>query len=89
MAFRMTDYEQLARIRNAWPSFLKTIGPANETFPGGAQSIAVGRAETPMCDPIAFRDGILTVAAREKERKKEDAPETPQAWGIKPRDARQ
>src|SRR5690349_6846743 len=61
---RMTDFEQLARIRQVWSGFLATIGPMNETFPGGARVVPAGRTGTPRCDPIAFRDGKLTVAAR-------------------------
>src|SRR5688572_16167158 len=60
----MTDYEQLARIREAWPAFLQTIGPRNETYARSARTITVGRTATPICDPVAFRAGELTVAAR-------------------------
>jgi hypothetical protein len=60
----MTDYEQLARIRQAWLGFLATVGPMHERLPGGARVVPAGRTDTPRCDPIAFRDGTLTVAAR-------------------------
>lgn len=59
----MTNFERLAAVRAGWPEFLLAVYDAGQQYPGG-RVVYTSRSETPPCDPIALRDGVLTVAAR-------------------------
>lgn len=60
-----TDYETLAKVREAWPSFLSSLRQEPESIPGGRVTYTyVGQDGVPACDPVAMHDGIVTVVAR-------------------------
>jgi len=60
----VTDYEQLAAIREAWPDFLRVIEQKADEFPGGARVVYSSPRGVPPCDPIALHEGELILVAR-------------------------
>ncbi len=58
----LTDYEQLAKIREAWPDFVRTVEDRAGAYPG-ASVVLSSKRSVPACDPVALHDDELVIIA--------------------------